>query len=87
MAEYQDKLKNLKRMIEDSNSKLKRQERSYVNRITEDLIQVVKELGKELKYDIVMEKQEAGVVHNSETVDITPIVIERYNKEWNNENN
>lgn len=87
MAEYQDKLKNLKRMIEDSNSKLKRQERSYVNRIAEELTQVVKELGKELKYDIVMEKQEAGVVHNSETVDITPIVIERYNKEWNAENN
>lgn len=87
MAEYQDKLKNLKRMIEDSNSKLKRQERSYVNRIAEELTQVVKELGKELKYDIIMEKQEAGVVHNSETVDITPIVIERYNKEWNNENN
>ena len=87
MAEYQKKLKDLKRMIEDSNSELKRQERSYVNRIAEELTKVVSELGKELKYDIIMEKQEAGVIHNSETVDITPIVIERYNKEWNAENN
>ncbi|MEC9491786.1 OmpH family outer membrane protein [Flexistipes sp.] len=87
MAEYQDKLKDLKRMIEDSNAELQRQERSYVNRIAEDLTQVVRELGKELKYDIIMEKQEAGIIHNSETVDITPIVIERYNNEWNAENN
>jgi len=87
MAEYQDKLKDLKRMIEDSNAELQRQERSYVNRIAKELTQVVSELGKELKYDIIMEKQEAGIVHNSETVDITPIVIERYNKEWNAENN
>lgn len=87
MAEYQSELKDLKRMVDDSNSELKRQERSYVNRIAEDMTQVVQKLGKELKYDIVMEKQEAGIVHNSETVDITPIVIERYNKEWNAENN
>ncbi|TYB35633.1 MAG: OmpH family outer membrane protein [Flexistipes sinusarabici] len=87
MAEYQSKLKDLKRMIEDSNAELQRQERSYVNRIAEDLTKVVSDLGKELKYDIIMEKQEAGVLHNSETVDITPIVIERYNKEWNAENN
>lgn len=87
MAEYQDELKNLKRMVDDSNAELQRQERSYVSKIADDLTEVVRKLGKELKYDIILERQEAGVVHNSETVDITPLVIERYNKEWNAENN
>jgi len=87
MAEYQDELKNLKRMVDDSNAELQRQERSYVSKIADDLTEVTRKLGKELKYDIILERQEAGVVHNSETVDITPLVIERYNKEWNAENN
>jgi outer membrane protein len=87
MAEYQTKLKNLQRMVEDSNQELKRKERTYVSEIANDLTEVTMKLGEELGYDIVMEKQEGGVVYNADTVDITPLVIERYNKEWNAENN
>ncbi|KAA0257733.1 OmpH family outer membrane protein [Deferribacter autotrophicus] len=82
LDEYQKKLKELKRFVADSNEELKKKEKEYIARIANDLRKVVEALGKELKYDVILEIREAGVMYNSNKVDITNLVIERYNKEW-----
>lgn len=82
LDEYQQKLKDLKRYVADSNEELKKKEQEFISKIATDLKAVVEKLGKELKYDIILEARESGVLYNSGKVDITNLVIERYNKEW-----
>ncbi|MCX8084731.1 MAG: OmpH family outer membrane protein [Calditerrivibrio sp.] len=83
MDEYQKKLKDLQRIIKDANEEFKKKEQMLVNKIANELRDVVEKLGKELGYGIIFEKRESGVLYNSDTTDITKLVIERYNKEWN----
>jgi outer membrane protein len=83
LEEYQKELVNLKRFVQDSNAELKKKEKDAVSKISRQLAKVVRSLGKELKYDLVLEARTSGAIYFSEKVDITNMVIDRYNKEWN----
>ncbi len=83
MDEYQKKLKDLQRIIKDANEEFKKKEQNLVTKIANELRDVVEKLGKELGYGVIFEKRESGVLYSSDTVDITKLVIERYNKQWN----
>lgn len=52
-------------------------------KIAGELRDVVEKLGKELGYSVIFEKRESGVLYNADSADITRLVVERYNKEWN----
>jgi len=52
-----------------------------VGKIARELRDVVKSLGKELGYDLILEYQESGVLYRSAAVDITDQVIARYDEE------
>lgn len=80
---YQKEMKNLQRFIQDSKEELKRKEKEAVGTIGKELSVVTKQLGKELKYDLILEERETGSVYVSEKIDITDLVVDRYNKEWN----
>ena len=82
LAQYQKELKELKRFIQDSNEELKRKEAEAVNKIGKELTEVVRKLGKELKYTIILEEVGAGAIYFSDKIDVTNLVVERYNKEW-----
>lgn len=83
MDEYQKKLKDLQRIIKDANEEFKKKEQNLVAKIAGELRDIVEKLGKELGYGVIFEKRESGVLYSSDTVDITKLVIERYNKQWN----
>ncbi len=83
MDEYQKKLKDLQRIIKDANDEFKKKEQNLVAKIAGELRDVVEKLGKELGYSVIFEKRESGVLYNADSADITRLVVERYNKEWN----
>lgn len=78
---YQQEMKDLQRLVQDSNDEMKRKENELVGKIARELRDVVKRLGRELGYDLILEYQESGVLYKSEIVDITSQVISRYDKE------
>lgn len=78
---YQQEMKELQRLVQDSNEELKRRESELVGKIARELRDVVKSLGKELGYDLILEYQESGVLYRSAAVDITDQVIARYDEE------
>ncbi|MDY6820417.1 MAG: OmpH family outer membrane protein [Deferribacterota bacterium] len=82
MSTYQDRMKELQRFIQDSNEEMRKKESEYVSKIARELRDVVKELGRELGYDLIIEADQGGVLYNSNMVDITGKVIERYNRKW-----
>jgi outer membrane protein len=78
---YQQEMKELQRLVQDSNEELKRKESELVGKIARELRGIVKSLGKDLGYDLILEYQESGVLYRSDAVDITSQVIARYDKE------
>lgn len=82
MDDYQKKLKSLQTTIKDANDDFKKKEQMLVNKIANELRDVVEKLGKELGYSVIFEKREAGVLYNADASDITNLVVERYDKEW-----
>ncbi|WP_022851929.1 OmpH family outer membrane protein [Limisalsivibrio acetivorans] len=82
-AEVNRLVREFQGMKEDSSKRLRRMESRELQTIEEDVIAIVDKLGKELGYELIIEMQTAGVMYFSEKINITDIVIERYNKEWN----
>lgn len=83
IEEYQKRYKDAQRLVSDSNEAMKKKEQQYVGKIAQELVDLVERMGKELNYDIVIEAKESGVLYNSKKIDLTDLVIERYNKEFN----
>ncbi len=77
--EYQNKVKEFKRWGEDRQSELKRKERDMTNATLKGLTAVVKRLGEEDKFALILEKNEAIVLYGSKTVDLTDRVIQIFN--------
>jgi outer membrane protein len=67
----------------DYSNQIQRIEARYLKDIESEVLNITEKLGKELDYELIVEFQHAGVMYYSDKVDITDIVIERYNKEWN----
>lgn len=80
--EYQKRYKDAQRLVSDSNEAMKKKEQQYVGKIAQDLVELVEKMGKELNYDVIIESKESGVLYNSKKIDLTDLVIERYNKEF-----
>jgi outer membrane protein len=67
----------------DYSTQIERIQARYLKDIESEILDITEKLGKELDYELIVEFQTAGVMYYSDKVDITDIVIERYNKEWN----
>ena len=53
-----------------------------VGQIRKDLDQIVKEMGKKEGYLIILERKEAGIIYMPSKIDITDVVIKKYNAQW-----
>ncbi len=79
--ELDRKLREYKRFLQDAQEEVKKKEFELTNAILKDLVRIVREIGKEEKYTIILEKAEGLILYADKAVDITDKVIERYNKE------
>ncbi len=57
-------------------------EKKIVNRIKKDILKLVEEIGKNKGYLIIIEKRDAGVLYAPSSIDITDILIQKYNAEF-----
>ncbi|MDA0999571.1 MAG: OmpH family outer membrane protein [bacterium] len=70
----------LKRLIQESERDLTERQRAMFAKIVNEVRDVVTEIGKENKYDFIVDSQLGGVVYSSKAVDLTDLVIERYDR-------
>ncbi len=78
--QYQAKLKDYQRLYNDYQTELQQKDAEFTQNILKDLEEVVKTLGERDKYTIILEKNQAGILFASPTVDITNKVITLYNE-------
>ncbi len=72
------KQKDMDRTTEDSRLELRRREVELTQNVIKDIEVVVKKIGQQEGFDLIVEKTEAGILYGSSSSDITQKVISVY---------
>jgi outer membrane protein len=77
--EFRNQVEDFKIMQQDYANELKNMEIKMINDMQKAVFDIANELGKKEKYTLIIEKKNAGVIYVPDQVDITDIVIKKYN--------
>jgi outer membrane protein len=77
-SSYQLGLKDFKRLYEDAQEELRREDAKLSEKILKNLQAVIEEYGEKEKYDLIMEKTQSGLMHRNSKLDITSTIILLY---------
>lgn len=80
MEELLSMEKGLQRSVQDSKEALKRKEAKLIEGLVEQLREVIKDLGEDDEYTIILERRPDAVLYADKSIDITEEVISRFNK-------
>ena len=79
-SSYQLGLKDFKRLYEDAQEELRREDAKLSEKILKDLQEVIDAYGEKEKYDLIMEKTQSGLIHRNADLDITNKIILLYDE-------
>ena len=77
-SSYQLGLKDFKRLYEDAQEELRREDAKLSEKILKDLQAVIEDYGEKQNYDLIMEKTQSGLLHRNSSLDITSAIILLY---------
>ncbi len=77
IVELRREIENKAKELQD---KLKVDRERLEGPLRKKLIQIVEEIGKERSFSLIMARGAGGLLYNREALDITELVIERFNK-------
>ena len=80
--DYQAKLRDFKRLYEESQDELKAQDNDAVKEILAELVKVTQEYGKEKGYTLIFEKSESALLFANENLELTDDIIKIYDTEY-----
>ena len=72
--------RELRYLIKDLNEEMVRAQEKEKKRIFKELEKIIKEIGSEENYALIMEKQVGGVLYWSKSIDITDRIIKAYDQ-------
>ncbi len=78
--QYQTKLKDYQRLAGDYETDLRQKDAETSQRILKELEEIVRKLGDNDKYTLILERTQAGILFGSSSIDITDRVIALYNE-------
>lgn len=73
------KIRDLRRVFEDSNRDLQKRETELLNEILRDIRRVIVAYGKEHQYTLILEAQ-SGIIYASQGADLTDEILADFNK-------
>lgn len=79
-AELQRKLVEFQRGAQESQLSLQKEERDLTKPLIDELRKIIEVLGKEMKFSLILEKNEGAVLYAQTGSDLTDEVVSRFNK-------
>lgn len=77
--QYQNKLKDYQRLANDYQTELQQKDMEFTQKILKDLEDIIKAMGENDKYTLILEKSQAGILFATPAADVTDRVISLYN--------
>jgi outer membrane protein len=78
---YQKELRDFERLYKDSQDEFNREEIEISQKIIDELRKIVKKIGGEGEYTMILEKTRSGILYAPDAVDLTDKVIKAYNEQ------
>jgi outer membrane protein len=78
--DYQAKLKDYQRIYTDYQTELQQKDMEFTQKVLKQVEEVVKALGEKEKYMLILEKNQAGILFATPSIDITSRVIILFNE-------
>lgn len=78
---YQKKVKEYQRFTKDIQETLQQTDADFTRKILENLLKVVRDVGKSEGYALILERTESSLVYADESIDITDEVIRTFDKQ------
>jgi len=79
-ASYQVKFRDYQRMVQDANDALAQKEQAFTQKMIPEILKVVEKVGKEGKYDAILDLNNPIIVYHDKADNLTKKIIEEYNK-------
>lgn len=80
LKELQDMQQEGEKLLMESNTKLNKLSNELSGPLVQKILEIVKRIGRDDKYDYVFEREKSGLVYGNEKEDLTKRVIEELNK-------
>ena len=80
--DYQTKLRDFKRLYEDSQDELKAKDSEVTKEILQEMVIIVHDYGKEKGYTFIFEKSESALLYADESMDVTKDIIKIYDQQY-----
>ena len=81
-AELDAKKMQLQKAAMDAQMEMQKLELELRGKITKKIQAVAEKIGRQGKYTLILEKQEAGIIFLNNTIDVTSKIIAEYNKAY-----
>lgn len=78
--ELRDRVQDLKKMNADFTDEFRILQNKKINQIQKDVFEISNALGREQGFLLILERKTAGVIYAPAQVDITEMIIQRYNE-------
>jgi outer membrane protein len=78
--QFTDKKVALQRYAQDAERELGEARDRALGELEKQIMPVIRDLGKEMGFAVIFNKYEAGLVYASEAIDITDVVVKRFNE-------
>jgi outer membrane protein len=79
-SSFQVKLRDYQRLVKDSQDELAAKEQAVTGKMIPEILQVVEQVGKQGKFDAILDLNNPVVVYHDKEDNLTKKIIEEYNK-------
>lgn len=78
--ELEKMLREYQRLVQDSQTEVKKKELEITDAIIKDIRQIVEKMGEEGGYTLIIERTGGMVLYSTKDIDLTDVVIKKYNQ-------
>ncbi|MFP4391497.1 MAG: OmpH family outer membrane protein [Desulfohalobiaceae bacterium] len=81
-SEFRQKVQNFQELYQEYQQRVRAKEQELRDPIIQDLVKIIQDYGQEHGFDIILDKQNSGLVYNTQELEITEKVLELLNQKW-----
>ncbi len=81
-AEFQQKVQEFQQMYQEYQRRMQAKEHELRDPIIDKLVDVIQDYGQEHGFDIILDKQNSGLVYNTQELELTEIIMEKLDQKW-----
>lgn len=84
-SKFQKQAQKFRSSYQKYQQKMQQKEQEIREPIIDVLMNIIEEYGQNHEHDLIMDKQNSGIMYNKDKLEITDTIIKRLNKAWENQ--